>query len=473
MKSTASLMIECAVHFEKKGEYDKAVQLYHRGGDIPRAMDLCFKVGETGDSAQSGVVFDMLNTIAQDLGSDSSPQMLARCAEFLVQHKQYNKAIELYVMAKKYLQAVEMCMLNKVTINDEMVEMLTPPDTMDPSERKEILKDLARALKKQGSFTTASKKYTQAGDRVRAIKCLVRSGDTKAVIQFASISRNNEIYKLAANYLQQMNWRESVDIMKAVIMFYTKAKAFIQLAGFYDSCAQVEIDEYRDYEKAIGALKEALKHLAKDDSRTTEEMSVAMEKRIVMIEKFVEARNSAKKDPSKMVAICEALLQEPLLEEAVRAGDVLAMLVEYFHLIGKLKEAYVYLQEMEERRIQVHPYIDAEIIEQIYKAAGVSQGKPKGAKARSVDVEEEVASPTGGGYDSKVAQEEEEEEEVVDEELEEVRVLIREMFMSLHDVFCFTKDIEEEDNNQQNKYGKYGSQQKGKHTGYGSRGARK
>ena len=49
-----------------------------------------------------------------------------------------------------------------------------------------------------------------------------------------------------------MNWRESVDIMKAIIQFYTKAQAFEQLAGFYDSCAQVEIDDYRDYEKAIG-----------------------------------------------------------------------------------------------------------------------------------------------------------------------------------------------------------------------------
>ena len=42
----------------------------------------------------------------------------------------------------------------------------------------------------------------------------MRGGDTKAVIQFANISRNAEIYKLAANYLQQMNWREAVDIMK-------------------------------------------------------------------------------------------------------------------------------------------------------------------------------------------------------------------------------------------------------------------
>lgn len=50
-----------------------------------------------------------------------------------------------------------------MNITDEMVEKLTPPETADPAERKEVLKDLAKALKKQGSFTLASKKYTQAG----------------------------------------------------------------------------------------------------------------------------------------------------------------------------------------------------------------------------------------------------------------------------------------------------------------------
>mmetsp|Transcript_14116 Transcript_14116/g.19245 ORF Transcript_14116/g.19245 Transcript_14116/m.19245 type:complete len:273 (-) Transcript_14116:1579-2397(-) len=250
VKSTPSLMIECAIYFENKSEYDKAVQLYHKGGDIPRALDLCFRIGEEEDRINSNktkktvttqkasVMFDMLNTIAQDLGAESSPQTLARCAEFLVLHKQFEKAIELYMMAKRYHSAVEMCLQHKVNITDEMVEKLTPPESVEASERREILKDLARALKKQGSFTLASKKYTQAGDRVRAIKCLVRSGDTKSVIQFASISRNVEIYTLAANYLQQMNWRESVDIMKAIITFYTKSKSFIQLAGFYDNCAQ-------------------------------------------------------------------------------------------------------------------------------------------------------------------------------------------------------------------------------------------
>jgi intraflagellar transport protein 140 len=304
--STPSLMLDCAAHFESKGEYDKAVQLYHKGGDLPRALDLCFRASEAGSSKSSGI-YDMLNTIAQDLGAETSPQTLARCAEFLVSHKQFERAVELYVMAKRYMPAVEMCLQQRVTINEEMASTLSPPETMDPSERKEVLKNLAKALKKQGSFTLASKKFTQAGDRVKAIKCLVRSGDTKAVIQFAQISRNAEIYTLAANYLQQMNWRESVDIMKAIINFYTRAKAYEQLAGFYDSCAQVEIDDYRDYEKAVGALKEALKHLTKANTRSAQDMSELIDKRISLIEKYVAAKNMSKTDPEKMVRIIEIL----------------------------------------------------------------------------------------------------------------------------------------------------------------------
>ena len=399
LKSTKSLMLECAGHFEARGELDKAIQLYHRGGDLSRALDLCFKAGEASKAAVaaggggarasqqaglSSVVFDMLNAIAHDLGlsAETDPQTLSKCAEFLVQHKQFDRAVELFVMAKRYLQAVEMCLQYRVSISEDMVERMTPPESAaaelggqgvsGEQVRKEILLGIAKALKLQGSYTLASKKYTQAGDRVRAVKCLVRGGDTKAVIQFASISRNAEIYKLAANYLQQMNWRESVDIMKAIISFYTKAKAFEQLAGFYDSCAQVEIDDYRDYEKAIGALRESLKHLAKAGTRQAEDMASSTERRIYMIEKFVQARKVAAKDPDTMVSICEALLQEPNLEEAVRAGDCLALLVEHFHARGKLREAYGCILEMEQRKIPPQPYVDADVLDQVYKAAGVN-----------------------------------------------------------------------------------------------------
>ena len=414
INSTPTLMLKCAQHFEAKGELEKAIDLYHKGGDLPKALDLCFQAGEEKQS-KSSAIFDMLNHIAQDLGANTSPMVLARCAEFLLQHKQFEKAIELYVMAKRYLQVINLCIEHRVPLNEEMVEKLSPPEDMNAEERKEILKELAKALKRQGSYTLASKKYTQAGDRVRAIKCLVRSGDTKAVIQFASISRTAEIYKLAANYLQQMNWRESVDIMKAIITFYTKAKSFEQLAGFYDSCAQVEIDEYRDYEKAIGALREALKYLAKaPPSRQSSDMTTSIDMRILLIEKFVQARRAAQREPDTMVAICEALLQEPMLEEAIRAGDCLAMLIDYFHSKGRMREAYAYIQEMEERRIPINPYVDAVILEEIYKACGMNIGRPSASNTSKPSTYDSRGGngPMSPGDDEVV-------DEDIDEEIEE------------------------------------------------------
>ncbi len=377
LKSTSSLMLDCAAHFEAKGDMDKAIQLYHKGGDLAYALDLCFRsAGSSGKSKsqQSQAIFDMLNNIAADLGTNTSPQTLARCAEFLVQHKQYERAADLYIMAKRIPQAIDMCFTYKVDISEEMLDKLTPPDTADPQEKKEALKDLAKALKRQGSYLLASKKYTQAGDRVRAIKCLVRSGDTKAVIQFASISRTSEIYKLAANYLQQMNWRESAEIMKAIITFYTKAKAYEQLAGFYDSCAQVEIDEYRDYEKAHGALREAVKQLGKAEDNGggyIGQMTQEMNHRISLIDRFVQARKASKREPLVMVSICEALLKEGNLEEAIRVGDCLAMLVEHYHSAGNMKEAYKNMQDMEGRGIALHPYIDGSILNEVCAAMGV------------------------------------------------------------------------------------------------------
>jgi intraflagellar transport protein 140 len=472
LKSTPALMIECAQHFEMKEEYDKAVQLYHKGGDIPRALELCFRIGEENPKhPHAAIAFDMLNSIAQDLGVDSSPQTLARCADFLVQHKQYDKAIELYVMAKRYHAAIEMAMQHRVNLTDDMVEKLTPPEVpagtatgngiVDPSERREILKDLAKALKKQGSFTLASKKYTQAGDRVRAIKCLVRSGDTKAVIQFASISRNNEIYTLAANYLQQMNWRESMDIMKAIIMFYTKAKAFMQLAGFYDSCAQVEIDEYRDYEKAVAALNEALKYLSKETgatgpgssatstARAAMELQKSVEKRVLLIEKFIEAKSCMRNDPQTMIAICEALLQDPQIEEAIRIGDLLGMLIEFFYQQNSMQDAYHYLREMEDRKIQPFPYVEASIVHDIYKAVGVSRGgASSNNNGKNKQDDFETKQNDGGQRGGKHQQQHVDEDEdgvgeELEEEIDEVSSAVSEYLQSCPHYYC-SQVMEEE-----------------------------
>jgi hypothetical protein len=43
-----------------------------------------------------------------------------------------------------------------------------------------------KAAKRQGRWQFAAKKYTQAGDRARAIRSLVRGGDAERVLLYAS-----------------------------------------------------------------------------------------------------------------------------------------------------------------------------------------------------------------------------------------------------------------------------------------------
>merc|ERR1719399_1853328 len=126
-----------------------------------------------------------------------------------------------------------------------------------------MLEQMAKLCKNQGSFQLACKKFTQAGDKLKAMKSLLQSGDTEKIIFFAVTARQTEIYVIAGNYLQSLDWHSEPEIMKNIIQFYSKAKAFDKLASFYDACAQVEIDEYRDYDKAGGALREALKYIVK------------------------------------------------------------------------------------------------------------------------------------------------------------------------------------------------------------------
>lgn len=71
------------------------------------------------------------------------------------------------------------------------------------------------------------------------MRSLLKSGDTEKIIFFAGVSRQKELYVMAANYLQSLDWRKDPEIMKNIISFYTKGCALDLLAGFYEACAQV------------------------------------------------------------------------------------------------------------------------------------------------------------------------------------------------------------------------------------------
>ncbi|KAM4526087.1 intraflagellar transport protein 140 homolog [Fundulus diaphanus] len=336
-------MMEAACYYEEKGKHmDRAVALYHKAGYVSKALELAFATEQ----------FAALQLIAEELNENSDPALLTRCSDFFVQHSQYEKAVELLAAAKKYPQAVELCFTHNLTITEDLAERLTATDSKDLSQeaRSEVLEKIADCCMSQGNYHLATKVYTQAGNKHRAMKALLKSGDTDKIAFFANVSRQRELFIMAANYFQSLDWRNNPKNLKRIIEFYTKGKAPDLLGGFYEACAQVEIDDYQNYEKALDALTEAFKCLskAKDASGGQQEVKLAeLQQKIVLIQKFVHIRRLYPQDPDEAVRLCEALLEEPELDPAVRIGDAFGFLIEHHVQQGQLQMAYQRLEELQ------------------------------------------------------------------------------------------------------------------------------
>uniref|UniRef100_A0A3P8VSN0 Intraflagellar transport 140 n=1 Tax=Cynoglossus semilaevis TaxID=244447 RepID=A0A3P8VSN0_CYNSE len=362
-------MMEAACYYEDKGTYmDRAVSLYHKAGYVSKALELAFATEQ----------FAALQSIAEDLNENSDAALLARCSDFFITHSQYEKAVELLVAAKKYHQALELCVNQNLTITEEMAERMTVTDSkaLTEEDRKDVLERIADCCMRQGNYHLATKKYTQAGNKPKAMRSLLKSGDTEKIIFFANVCRQKELFIMAANYLQSLDWRKNPEILKTIIGFYTKGRAPDLLAGFYEACAQVEIDDYQNYEKALDALTEAAKCLSKaKDSIGQYEVRLAdLQHKISLIKKFVHARRLYENNPAEAVQVCEALLEEPELDPAVRVGDAYGFLVEHHCQQGNFQVAYRKLEELQKHlpSQNIRYYISQASLEALQKGMGIS-----------------------------------------------------------------------------------------------------
>ena len=364
LQTTPLLALEAADWLESDGQYEHAVTLYQKFGRRSKALSLCFEKE----------LFDSLRAMADELGTGDDPAMLQRCANFFTSHGQYEKAVHLFISAKEYNEALELCIAHNVNITEEMADKMTPEKGSVSDEiRITLLKRIAKVCKSQGQFQVACKKFTQAGERHKAMKVLLKSGDTEKIMFFAQVSRQRELYVMAANYLQTMDWHSNSEIMKAVVQFYTKARAMESLCSFYESCAQFEVDEFRDYEKAIAALREATNAMNKSQANDKTERLLDLDRRIEFIKTFLEARSHSKDDPNKMIEMCSMLINRIPIGDGgmgLRVGDIFALMIEYHYSIRNMREAFQLIQEMKKRGIDRAPYLGSDIIEAIYDNIG-------------------------------------------------------------------------------------------------------
>ena len=361
--------LDAAAYFEEKKYWEKAVMLYDRGGNLNRALDLCFQ----------GQLFDALRAIADNLTDHTDPVILSKCATYFLQHQQFDKAVQLFLTAHQYQHALQLCTEHGIHLTDDMAERMTPPKPAEGAaggdkarrERETLLVSLAELLRDQGSYQLACKKFTQAGDSVSAIKCLIRSGDVDKVLYYANMSKKGDVYVLAANFAQTLDWRQDDNLIKHIVAFYQKAKANAPLSAFFEHCADVEIDEYRDYEKAVNALREAVKYVIKAKVADKEERVASLDRRIANVQQFVDARQLLKSDPAAMIRTCDELCAQSEVQGAVRHGDVYALLMEFHHSQHDDKQAMAVIERMRARGIAIGPFLDANIVQSVYAANGM------------------------------------------------------------------------------------------------------
>lgn len=117
--SSKQVMIQSAQYFEKKGKFDKAVQLYSRGGNKRRAMDIAMQRNLT----------NLIDDISTGVGDGDDPEVMKSSVSFLLQNAQYDKAVEIMVGLGQLDEALTLAEKHNVPLKEEWTKKFIPAVT--------------------------------------------------------------------------------------------------------------------------------------------------------------------------------------------------------------------------------------------------------------------------------------------------------------------------------------------------------
>ncbi|XP_034933868.1 intraflagellar transport protein 140 homolog [Chelonus insularis] len=347
MLAPRQTQIDIAKYYEDVGNPDKAVLLYHKAGLLAKAFELSFETQQ----------YDILQSIILDVKDDSDPSLIKKCADFFLENNQIVKAIELLAIGKQYNQVLKLIEEHDIILTSDLAEKMTIPkddnNSIQEQYRISILEKIGEIAFTQGNYHLASKKFTQAGNKLKAMKALLKSGDTEKICFFAQVSRNRDIYIMAGNYLQSLDWQNQPEILKNIINFYSKGKAMDLLANFYTTCAQVEIDEFQNYEKALDALNQAAKCLSKltspRDSLAQKKAVELINTRISIIKRLLEIKKLfIDGEGERAISQGEELIAtyKDTLNQCIRLGDLFSLITRHYMKVGDLQKARASIEEL-------------------------------------------------------------------------------------------------------------------------------
>merc|ERR1712071_248395 len=132
------------------------------------------------------------------------------------------------------------------------------------------------------------------------------------------------------------------------------------LRGFYEACAQAEIDEYQNYESALNALKEAQKIQSKTPENNQPNN---LEAKLTLLEKTINLKVGANSNPKEGVAQLEALLKSSDLQLGIiQEGNIYALIfnIQLQHPMDE--EAQKTLNAMKQNTPNFIQYLDQETL---------------------------------------------------------------------------------------------------------------
>jgi intraflagellar transport protein 140 len=199
LQSEVPKIVECAHYFERCDQKGRAVELYIKGGEKKKALDLILKLPlDTFGQFQA----DALSVI-HELGNEIPEDIAHKCFSILLKSGLHGQAFKLFLQYEHDPEEIFQLYLEYgIELTDTILDEITSQCKI--FYNKSLLKTIAFIFKAQGKFTLACKKFTQGGDRSNAIKCLLQTGDTRHIISYAFTSRTKDVYIIAANYLQTL-----------------------------------------------------------------------------------------------------------------------------------------------------------------------------------------------------------------------------------------------------------------------------
>jgi hypothetical protein len=145
------------------------------------------------------------------------------------------------------------------------------------------------------------------------------------------------------------------------------------LGRFYEAVARVEIDEYQ---KGLELIKTGLQLVEQTpDVKQKEQIVSQMQKKIQLLEMYLEAQAMVKKDPKKAMLTAVEILRSKLAETVMRTDDVL--MVQASVAQGTFKNAHKILEDLRQNGTDLSWLMDAESIQRIYREVGAAYAPPE------------------------------------------------------------------------------------------------